>query len=109
MPELAPVTTYVRPLRSGELIPEVCRPPGSYLRQSRARIADTVRRMGFLDKLRGGDNAITVSVQPDEAAPGSAIAVRYEVTGELDAKARAVRVTLEGTANYKANVTRTYG
>ena len=66
--------------------------------------------MGFLDKLRGGsDNAITLDVQPQEAAPGTDVTVRFEVTGELDAKARAVRVTLEGTANYKANVTRTYG
>jgi len=66
--------------------------------------------MGFLDKLRGGtDNTITLDVQPVEVAPGGEITVRFNVAGELDAKARGVQVALNGTANYKANVTRTYG
>lgn len=66
--------------------------------------------MGFLDKLRGGtNNTITLDVQPAEVAPGGETTVRFNVAGELDAKARGVLVTLEGTANYKANVTRTYG
>ncbi len=65
--------------------------------------------MGLLDKLRGSSNAITLTVQPDEVAPGGRVMVRFEVTGELDAKARAVRVSLEGTGNYKAKVTRSYG
>ena len=66
--------------------------------------------MGFLDKLRGGtDTTITLDVQPVEVAPGEEITVRFDVAGEPDAKARGVRVTLEGTASYKANVTRTYG
>lgn len=66
--------------------------------------------MGFLDKLRGGtDSTITLDVQPVEVAPGGEITVRFDVVGELGDKARGVRVALEGTANYKANVTRTYG
>ncbi|MGP4058968.1 hypothetical protein ACTWP6_29865 [Mycobacterium sp. 4D054] len=66
--------------------------------------------MGFLDKLRGGsDNAITLDVRPAEVAPGDEVAVRFEVTGQLDAKARGVRVAFEATASYKAKVTRTYG
>jgi hypothetical protein len=66
--------------------------------------------MGFLDKLRGGsDNAITLDVRPAEVAPGGEVAVRFEVLGQLDAKARGIRLTLEGTGSYKVNVTRTYG
>jgi hypothetical protein len=66
--------------------------------------------MGFLDRLRGGSgNTISLDVQPAEVAPGGEITVRFDVAGDLDEKARGIRVALEGTASYKGNVTRTYG
>jgi hypothetical protein len=44
-----------------------------------------------------------------EVGPGGEITVPFHVAGELDANARGIRVTFEGTANDKANATRTYG
>lgn len=65
--------------------------------------------MGLFDHLRGGtDNAITLSVPSGELAPGTEVTVRFDVTGELDARARAVRIGLQGTGVYKAKVERSY-
>jgi hypothetical protein len=58
--------------------------------------------MGFLDRLRGGgDITITVSAEPSEAAPGTGIALRFDVSGELDDKCRGVRVGVTGTGKYQ--------
>ncbi len=54
-------------------------------------------------------NSISFTVEPREVAPGGELVVRVDVGGDLDASARAVRVTLEGHANYQAKVTRSYG
>lgn len=57
--------------------------------------------MGFLDKLRGGGDAtIQVTCEPQEARPGDAITVRFDVGGELDDKCRGVRVGLHGVGRY---------
>jgi SpoOM protein len=56
--------------------------------------------MGFLDRLRGGGTTLAVTLDQPEAAPGGAITVRVDVSGELDDKARAIRVGLTGTGRY---------
>jgi hypothetical protein len=57
--------------------------------------------MGFLDKLRGGDDlTLGLDFEPAQAAPGDKITVRFDVGGELDDKARGVRVGLKGTGHY---------
>lgn len=64
-------------------------------------------RMGFLDKLRGGsDITLSVNAEPIEVGPGGQVTVRFDVGGELDDKCRGIRVGLQGTASYKAKVSR---
>jgi hypothetical protein len=58
--------------------------------------------MGFLDRLRGGGSTtLAVSVDPAEAAPGAPVTLSFDVGGELDDKARGIRVGIKGTGRYK--------
>jgi hypothetical protein len=57
--------------------------------------------VGFLDRLRGGgDITIAVSAEPAEAAPGTEIVLRFDISGDLDDKCRGVRVGVTGTGKY---------
>lgn len=57
--------------------------------------------MGFLDRLRGGsDLTVSVALEPPEVAPGGEVTVRFEVAGELDDKARGIRVGVSGEGKY---------
>jgi hypothetical protein len=57
--------------------------------------------MGFLDKLRGGgDTTLAIEINPGVVAPGGQVTVRFDVAGELDDKARGVRVGVRGEGKF---------
>ncbi len=57
--------------------------------------------MGFLDKLRGGDDiTLGLTLEPAETGPGGQVTLRFDVGGELDDKCRGVRVGLTGEGRY---------
>jgi hypothetical protein len=57
--------------------------------------------MGILDRLRGGgDLTLGITLEPAEVAPGGEFVLRFDVGGELDDKARGVRVGIRGEGKY---------